>query len=398
MAWKTESPMDQKQQFVHLANSGKFHISDLCHDFGISRNTGYKYLNRYAQHGAAGLEELSRRPRSSPGATGQEVEKLILKLRREHATWGPKKIRQLLIAKRGIANPPSRSTIGEILKRNGLVKSRRRKPPGVYRVKNEELTVPEQPNEVWTVDYKGWFLLGDGQRCDPLTVCDRFSHYIVGCKARENQQHIGTLRDFKALARLYGLPKIIRVDNGSPFASGGIGGLSRLSVWWIEQGIAVEFTRPGKPQDNGSHERMHKDLKAEPIKHPSANMAAQQRRFQRWRKEYNELRPHESLSMGVPADYYRPSSRRLGENDKIRYPKSHLTRKIDQNGFLLHEGRKYFVGEALKRCEVGLRMADDGVVELRFANLHLGNLAYGKGKGHFRDTPYISRPDERSYS
>jgi transposase InsO family protein len=398
MAWKSESPMDQKQQFVHLANSGKFHISELCHDFGISRKTGHKYLNRYAEHGTAGLQDRSRRPHSSPGETAAAVEKLALKLRREHATWGPKKIRQLLITKHAVEFPPSQSTIGEILKRNGLIKARRRKAPGVYRGEGEELTVPEQPNEVWTVDYKGWFLLGNGERCDPLTVCDRYSHYIIECKARSNQQHVGTLRDFKALMKRYGIPRIIRVDNGFPFASCGIGGLSRLSVWWIKQGIAVEFTRPGCPQDNGSHERMHKDLKAEPIKPASVNMAAQQRRLQRWKKEYNELRPHESLSMGVPADYYRRSSRRLGEDDRIRYPKSYLKRRINENGYLLHEGLKYFVGEALKRCEVGLHAASDGVIELHFANLHLGNLAFGQGQGHFRDTPYISRPDDRSYS
>lgn len=391
MPWKKLSPMDEKMRFVQLARSGRFHICELCADFGISRKTGHKYLERFARLGSEGLADRSRRPRSSPNATVEAVERLVLKEKRLHPNWGPKKIQRLLETRHGVERPPATSTVGEILKRHGLVKSRRRRHPGAYRLANDQLTVPLQPNDVWTVDYKGWFLLGNGQRCDPLTVCDLYSRYLLACKARPNQQHAGTLRAFKPIMRLHGLPRVIRVDNGSPFASGGIGGLSRLSVWWIEQGVAVEFIRPGKPQDNGSHERMHQDLKAEATRPPSPNMAAQQRRFQRWAKERNELRPHEELDMRTPAEVYRRSQRRLGENDRIRYPDDHLECRIQPNGHLLFEGESYFVGEALALCRVGLFLNDKGVVELHYANIHLGNLAFGK-EGRFRPTAYIAPP------
>jgi len=185
---------------------------------------------------------------------------LILKERRKHPTWGPKKIRDLLIKIHGIERPPRESTIALVLSRHGLSQKRKRKV-GVHRVRPEHLTEPTRSNEVWTVDFKGWFTLKDGQRCDPLTVCDRYSRYIICCHGCANQQFKGTLRVFKKLMRHHGLPEIIRVDNGTPFASGALGGLSQLSVWWIEQGIRVEFMTPTSPQENGSHERMHRDLK-----------------------------------------------------------------------------------------------------------------------------------------
>ena len=198
-----------------------------------------------------------------------------------------------------------------------------------------QLTQAEYPNHVWTVDFKGWFKLGDGTRCDPLTVKDLKSHYMIDCRAMPNQQFIPTWCRFKRMARLYGLPGIIWVDHGSPFASVGLGCLSRLSIWWIEQGIVVEFTRPGKPQDNGSHERMHKDLKAEATKPPSTNMRAQQQRFQRWVHTYNYERPHETLGMLRPAEVYHPSKKRMGEKVKMRYPKNYLVRTISISGFFL---------------------------------------------------------------
>jgi transposase InsO family protein len=286
-----------------------------CEQFGISRKTGYKHLGRYASDGLKGLQARSHRPHRFPQRTQEAVEALIIAERRLHRTWGPKKLRKVLEVKHGIESAPARSTIGEILRRNGLSVRRRRKP-GAYHALNEALTQPTQPNHVWTVDFKGWLILGDGQRCDPLTVCDRYSHYVVACRAQPNQQFKRTLHTFRALMRQSGQPQIIRVDHGSPFASIGLGRLSSLSIWWIEQGIEVEFTRPASPQDNGSHERMHRDLKAEATKPPSANLAAQQRRFQRWQHTYNHDRPHEALDQQFPADFYHPSARRLNENDR----------------------------------------------------------------------------------
>ncbi len=296
----------------------------------------------------------------------------------------------MLEKKHGVEAPPACSTIGEILRRHGLSVKRRRRP-GVYPALNEELTVPTQPNHVWTVDFKGWFLLGNGQRCDPLTVCDRYSHYVLAVRAQPDQQFQRTLRTFRALMRQAGLPEIIRVDHGSPFASVGLGRLSALSVWWIEQGIEVEFTRPASPQDNGSHERMHRDLKAEATQPASANLAAQQRRFERWQYTYNHERPHESLGQQRPTEVYQPSARRLRENDKpIVYPSECEVKLVSLSGHVAHDGRNYHLGEAFAGKRVGLRRSADGQTELHFANVLLGHLRFDAGGGRFKPTAYVA--------
>lgn len=352
------------------------------------RKTGHKYLCRYEQDGATGLHELSRCPSHYANLTDKAVETLILQDRRRHPTWGPKKLRNLLLKKHGIERPPSCSTIGAILKRNGMIKPRKRRA-GAYPVQPCELTQAEYSNHVWTIDFKGWFLLGDGTRCDPLTVKDLNSHYMIGCRAMLNQQYRSTWRRFKCMGRLYGLPRIIRVDHGTPFSAYGLGRLSRLSIWWIEQGIVVEFTRPSHPQDNGSHERMHKDLKAEATKPPSANLRAQQRRFQRWVHTYNYERPHETLDMRRPAEVYQPSKKRMDENVKIRYPKDYLVKTVSTSGFIAFEGKNYHVGEHFAGCQMGLHDTGKDLIELHYANLLLGTLRYDN-EGRYRPTAYIA--------
>jgi transposase InsO family protein len=391
MPWKDVTCMEEIVRFVMLARSGRFTVSELCEQFGISRKTGYKHLARYAVNGWKGLAVRSHRPHQFPQRTEAGVEALILAERRLHRTWGPKKLQKVLEVKHGLESPPAQSTIGEILRRHGMSVKRRRKP-GLYPALNDGLTVPTHPNHVWTVDFKGWFLLGNGERCDPLTVCDRYSRYLLACRARPNQQFKGTLQAFKDLMRQTGLPEVIRCDHGSPFASLGLGRLSSLSIWWMEQGIAVELTRPGSPQDNGSHERMHRDLKAEAIQPPSANAAAQQRRFERWRKTYNEDRPHESLQQQRPCEFYQASARRLNEKDNpLVYGAEYEVKYISESGFLAHEGKSYHVGEAFAGKPVGLRRTNQGQTELHFANVHLGNLAHGS-EGRFRPTAYIAPP------
>jgi transposase InsO family protein len=367
--------MTERERFVTLALTGRFTLAELCSDFGISRKTGHKYLGRYNAEGRAGLKDRSRRPKCSPGATAKEVEGLILKEKGRHPSWGPKKIRVLLRTVHGLEDLPHVNTVGNILARHGLT-GRRKRRAGVHRVRPEHLTEPTRPNEVWSFDFKGWFTLGDGTRCDPLTVCDRFSRYILACKAQPNQQLKGTLRSCGKLMRHHGLPEIIRVDNGTPFASGALGGLSRLSVWWIEQGIRVEFIRPGSPQENGSHERTHRDLEAEVAKTPSPNLSAQQKRFDRWRHEYNHVRPHESLDMLRPFEIYRPSARRLGQTDKVRYPDGFQVKRVSGSGHISHMGSNFYLGEVYAGCRVGLFENDAGVLELHYANLHLGNLEF----------------------
>lgn len=395
MPWKNIILMEEINRFVILARSDRFTVTELCEQFGISRKTGYKHLERYAAAGLPGLQARSHRPHQFPQRTDEAVEALILAERRLHRTWGPKKLHKVLEVKHGIESPPARSTIGEILRRHGL-SVRRRRTPGAFCALNDGLTVPTQPNEVWTVDFKGWFLLGNGQRCDPLTVCDRYSRYLLACRARPDQQFKGTLHAFQDLMRQAGTPEIIRVDLGSPFASVGLGRLSSLSVWWIEQGIEVEFTRPASPQDNGSHERMHKDLKAEATQPPSANLPAQQRRFERWQYTYNHERPHESLDQQRPAEFYQPSSRRLNENDKpLVYPADYEVKVISASGHLAHEGKHYHVGEAFAEKRVGLRLNSEGQTELHFANVHLGNLTFDAQGGRFRPAAYIARPNPK---
>lgn len=392
MPWKNVTAMEEITRFVLLAQTDRFTVTELCEQFGISRKTGYKHLERYAAAGLKGLQPRSHRPHAFPQRTEEAVEALILAERRLHRTWGPKKLHRVLQVKHGLESPPARSTIGEILRRHGLSVSRRRKP-GAYRALNDELTVPTQPNHVWTVDFKGWFVLGNGQRCDPLTVCDRYSHYVLGLRARPDQQFKGTLHTCKGLMRQAGLPNVIRVDLGSPFASNGLGRLSSLSIWWIEQGIEVEFTRPASPQDNGSHERMHRDLKAEATNPPSVNFAAQQRRFERWQYTYNHERPHESLDQQCPAEFYQPSARRLNEHDKpLVYPADHEVKAVSSSGHVAHEGKNYHVGEAFAEKRVGLHLNAEGQTELHFANVHLGNLAYDAEGGRFRPAAYVARP------
>ena len=392
MPWKNVTPMEEIIRFVLLAQTDRFTVTDLCEQFGISRQTGYKHLERYAVEGLKGLQVRSHRPHQFPQRTDEAVEALLLAERRLHRTWGPKKLHKVLQVKHGIESPPARSTIGEILRRHGL-SVRRRRTPGAYHALNDGLTVPTQPNHVWTFDFKGWFVLGNGQRCDPLTVCDRYSHYVLGVEARANQQFKGTLRACKSLMRQAGVPDAIRVDLGSPFASTGLGRLSGLSIWWIEQGIAVEFTRPGSPQDNGSHERMHRDLKAEATQPPSANLAAQQRRFERWQHTYNHERPHEALDQQRPAEFYQPSSRRLNENDKpLVYPADYEVKVISSSGHLAHAGKNYHVGEAFAHKRVGLHLNPDGQTELYFANVHLGHLAYDAEGGRFKPAAYVAEP------
>ena len=390
MPWRTVTPMEEIIRFVSLAQTDRFTLTDLCEQFGISRKTAYKHLERYAVAGFQGLQPRSHRPHHSPQRTDEAIEALVLEERRRQRTWGPKKLQDLLLKKHGVESPPACSTIGEMLRRHGL-SVRRRRRPGAYPARNGELTMPTQPNHVWTVDFKGWFLLGNGRRCDPLTVCDRYSHYVLAVRAQPDQQFQRTLYAFQGLMRQVGLPEIIRVDHGSPFASIGPGRLSRLSVWWIEQGLEVEFTRPASPQDNGSHERTHRDLKAEAIEPPSANLPAQQRRFERWRYTYNHERPHEALAQRRPAEVYQPSVRRLPENDKpIVYAPDFEVKPVSASGHLAHEGKNYHVGEAFAGKRVGLRPDDQGQPELYFANVYLGHLRYDAEGGRFKPAAYVA--------
>ena len=383
--------MEQKQRFVSLAQSGHFTVTELCVEYGVTRKTGHKWLERYASAGMSGLEERSRAPRSVSSRTAADVERLIVNEKRQHLTWGPKKIQRVLIVKHGMERAPAVSTVGEVLKRHGMVEARKRRG-AVFKVERGVLTVPERNNHVFGVDFKGWFLTADGERCDPLTVTDLHSRYLLKAEGLPQATTSWTQQAFRGLFRQQGLPEIIRVDNGAPFASMGPGGLSRLSVWWIGLGIEVEFSRPACPQDNGCHERMHRTMKAECCKPPSANLSAQQQRLDRWRKEFNQERPHEALGMRVPADVYQASARRLDERIKPRlYELGAETRSVSAAGFMALNGGNTYVGEAFAGADVALETdPESGLVLVRYANVRLGNVDRSPN-ARLRPTAYAER-------
>lgn len=293
--------------------------------------------------------------------------------------------------KHAIESPPARSTIGEILKRNGLVEARRRRP-GVFSVDRTTRTEAERVNQVWAVDFKGWFVLGDESRCDPLTVSDLHSRYLLQIKALPGQTMGPTRRSFGDLFRVKGLPEIIRVGNGSPFASVGTGGLSRLSVWWIGLGISVEFTRPGCPQDNGCHERMHRTMKRDCCVPASANPRAQQQRFDRWRKEFKEERPHESIGQEFPVTLHQASNHRLNEAIRTRLCEpGEKTRPVNDSGHISLNGKACYVGEAFAGVRVAVEANEkSGLTLVRYANVKLGYLE-ATPNAWLRPTPSIGR-------
>ena len=374
MPWKNVTPMEEKHRFITLAQSDRFTISELCESFGISRKTGHKWLNRYAERGLDGLLEQSRVPKSVPLRTEDSIERLIVSERRKHSTWGGKKLHTILQTQHAIESPPAISTINAILKRNGLVKDRRRRG-GVFKVERGTLTQADHPNHVMAVDFKGWFKTQDGQRFDPLTATDLHSRFILKAQGLPQATTRWTQQAFRALFKREGLPEIIRVDNGAPFASVGPGGLSRLSVWWIGLGIEVQFTRPGCPQDNGSHERMHRTMKAECCKPPSMNRQAQQQRMDRWKKEFNQQRPHEALDQRVPAEVYQASSNRLDEQIKPDlYGPATQTKRVSQSGHISLEGYSCHVGDAFAGVDVSIEeIKTTGIVNIQYANVKLGS-------------------------
>lgn len=382
MAWKEVLPMEQRTKFIFDVLRGMEFITQLCRNYEISTKTGYKWINRYKKYGLDGLKERSSRPHNSPNATGWVWRQRIIEEKMKHLAWGPKKIMAILI-KDLPGKAPSLSTVGNILMRAGLVKKTKRRTKAV-RI-NTTLTVAKYPNHVWAADYKGWFRTKDGVRCEPLTISDHHSRNIIAVIALPSQRYEGTREAFEAVFKRYGLPDIIRCDNGGPFASKGVGRLSRLSVWWIELGIEPQFIEPGHPEQNGIHERMHLTLKYEATRPPSANLKAQQRRFDEWRKEFNEQRPHEALGMRTPCEKYVKSIKTLKKalKYKFEYPLDYETRMVRSNGEIKWGGKKRFIGEAFKGSLIGLKKMEKGLYRVFLHNFQLGDL-YEVDRGGLR--------------
>lgn len=374
MPWNRESPMDQRVRLVGDWMTGAYSKSLLAHQYGVSRPTLDKWLARYAKLGVDGLKELSRRPMSSPNQTSDEVLELLLEAKYQHHSWGPKKLVHVLSRDGPPLKWPAPSTAGEWLKRVGLVEPRRkpnRPPTGPIKLRSANL-----PNQIWGADFKGDFVMSGGKRCYPLTITDLASRYLLLCRAQGSVA--GAREGFDWAFREYGLPEVIRTDNGSPFASTGVTRLSSLAVWWIRLGIYPERIQPGRPDQNGCHERMHRSLKAALLGAPEANLVRQQLAFESFRQEFNYKRPHEALDMNVPADLYIPSPRNYsGFVPAVEYAPDMEVRKVRLNGSMKWKGKKIFLSEALVSEAVGLREVDDDVWDMYLCDYPLGRLERG---------------------
>lgn len=369
MTWGSSSVMDAKLRFIADCLEGSVPMSVLCERHGISRQTGYKWLGRYAAEGPAGLEERSRAPLCHGRAMLPEVAARLIEARHRKPYWGPKKLLAVLAEQEPQRDWPSPSAVSELFRREGL-SAPRRKRRRVLAVERP-FTHVVGPNDVWCIDFKGWFCTGDGRRCDPLTVSDAYSRYLLELAIVEpTGAAVG-----KRLERLFaehGLPAAIRSDNGAPFASRGAGGLTRLSVRWVKLGIGLERIEPGKPQQNGRHERMHGTLKREACSPPQATPARQQRRFDGFRQEYNHERPHEALGQIPPARLYRNSPRPYpAKIEDPAYGEDEQVRRVRHNGTIKWKGSELFVSEALVGEIVGLKQREDGHWIARFADIPL---------------------------
>ena len=316
MPWLETTPMQQRKEFLDAAMRREHSFTELCRRYGISRKNGYKWLNRYRfelafPHRELSFPDKSRRPHTSPNQTLAKVENAIVDLRKQRPHWGPKKLRAILAKKSPKVAWPSLTTFAAVLKRNGLVPPRRRRMRNTP-CKRDNDDAPH-PNALWAIDFKGDFKLGYGKRCYPLTITDSYSRYIIAIIALPSTDTHAVKRAMARVFDDFGLPDAIRSDNGCPFSTRGVAGLSTLSVWWHKLGIRHERTDPGHPEQNGRHERMHRDLKRETTKPPANTLVAQQRRFDEWRARFNEERPHEALEQRTPEEFYEASTRRLRE-------------------------------------------------------------------------------------
>ncbi|MGA8541656.1 MAG: IS481 family transposase [Terriglobales bacterium] len=371
--------MEERFQFIQEYRSENWSFAELCRRRGVSRKTGYKWLARYQQEGAEGLRDQSRAPQEHPNQILAEVAEAVVDLRREHPLWGPEKLRARLQRTMPEILWPAPSTIGELLKRRGMtvpVQRHRRAGPSL-----NPLSHVQAANQVWCVDFKGWFRCGDGSRCDPLTLTDAHSRYLLRCQALAGEDGRSVRDVMEGAFREYGLPEALRSDNGEPFASPGVGGLSRLSVWWLKLGIRPERIPRGKPQHNGRHERMHRTLKAATARPPAGNLRMQQQAFDAFQREYNEERPHEALQMKTPCECYAASSRRYPSRlAEPEYDGEWEVRRVRECGRMRWWSGSIFVGKALVGELVGLEPQDEGIWRVWFCGYPIGLLNERKGK------------------
>ena len=367
MPWKKSKPMEQRVEFAFKALTSE-NFRRLCQEYGISTKTGYKWRERLLRRGLEGLAEESRRPQSSPQQLSQEEVCEMVRLKLAHPHWGPRKIRALYLRQGG--QGVSESSFKRVLEAAGLTQRRkRRRASEAGRLSSGKRA--GQANEIWTVDFKGWWHGANG-RCEPLTVRDEYSRYLLELRALENARSQTVQKSFERLFERHGLPVAIRSDNGAPFASRrAIHGLSRLSAWWVALGIDLERGRPGHPQDNGAHERVHRDISLEL---ESLGSETTQEALDLWRHEFNHERPHQALEMRCPAQLYRPSERSFkGNPEELTYA-TMSTRTVNHGGQIHWEKQKLFISSSLAGWSVGLKVAENTLIEVWFARLLLGHI------------------------
>ena len=393
MPWKERDTVNLREEFVLKALGNAMPFGTLCNDYGVSRKTGYKWIKRFHEHGLGGLRDMSRRPRESPNALSERVACELIRIKMScAASWGPKKVRELYKRKHGEA--PSLSSVKRVMERAGFVQHRRRRRQGEMG-RAQEGCRPKKPNEQWSVDFKGWWKTRDGERCEPLTVRDGYSRYLLDLRAMSSIRTEDVLPAFERLFEQYGVPESIRSDNGSPFASAMAPmGLSRLSVWWISLGIRLDRIDPGRPDQNGAHERIHRDIRSELQLTPADDAVASQSLFDEWKNIYNWQRPHEAIEMKMPGELYEPSGRiyESGKTD-IAYPADWLERRVSPNGSIKLGGVAIAVSSTLAGWTVGLQPVAERL-DIWFDYLRLGHIDLHT----FKFMPIMTKKRRRSSS
>ena len=379
MPWSQTTPMHQRTLFIADHLRGLRSVTELCAEYGISRKTAYKWIERYIRRGPAGLEDRSRRPRRAPNATASGVVNALVELRHRHPTWGAKKLLAFLARRHPDWNLPGRSVTCALLKRRGLVL--RKTPRRAIGHPGKPSPLILAPNHVWCADFKGQFRMGNGRYCYPLTVTDGHSRFLLGCQGLTSTAVAGAKPVFARLFHEHGLPQFIRTDNGVPFATNTLARLSRLSAWWVRLGVLPQLIEPGKPQQNGRHERMHRTLKAETTRPPAAALRSQQIKFDRFRQEFNHERPHEALEQKTPACTYQASPRPMPSKlPALEYPDRYELRYVSANGGIRWNCAWVNVSTVCAGAHVGLEEIDDGIWNVYFGALKLGRLLERKMK------------------
>ena len=389
MPWKECSVMDERLRFVARPLEGE-PMTDVCRAFGISRKTGYKLFDRYRQDGPVALADRSRRPVRYANQLPTQVESLIVQAKRDKPHWGARKIRELLVRRlAGETRIPATSTIHAVLDRHGLVRRMGRKR---HKAQGTPLSSGANPNDLWCTDFKGEFRLGDGRYCYPLTVTDHASRFLLLCEAHESTRESPVISAFERLFAERGLPQAIRSDNGLPFASpNGLFNLSKLSVWWLRLGISIERIKPGHPQQNGRHERMHLTLKQETARPPAMNPIQQQERFEAFVSEFNAERPHEALAMTRPADVYAPSSRPYTGLPDVQYPFHDRDILVTACGRICMLRKKINISTVLAGQRLGLKEVDDAIWLVSFMTYDLGYIDLEQRTLQPLDNPFGTR-------